>query len=68
MWSWSLVHFLKEKIKLTLQTYIEQKVTFTNPKLNNKVKVSWSSPKLTYIEPLITSSDPKETYSDLQWP
>ena len=45
-----------------------KKVTFSNPKLTNKV--TWG-PKLTDIEPKITSSDlqwPTVTYSDLQWP
>ena len=38
-------------------TYSDHKVTFTNPKLTNKV--TSSKPKLTNIEPMITSSDPK---------
>ena len=50
---------------LPLLTYSDHKVTFTNPKLTNKV--TWL-PKLTNIEPMITSSDPWVTYSDLQWP
>ena len=45
-------------LKLPLLTYSDHKVTFTNPKLTNKV---------TNIEPMITSSDrPTVTYSDLQ--
>ena len=45
-------------------TYSDHNVTFTNPKLTNKV--TWSNPNLTNIEPVITSCDPKVTYSDLQ--
>ena len=41
----------------------DHKVTFTNPKLTSEV--TWSSPKLTNFEPMITSSDqPTLTYSD----
>ena len=36
-------------------TYSDHKLAFTNPKLNNEVN----------IEPMITSSDPAVTYSDL---
>ena len=65
--SFPKVYLKKEKqrcrIKLPLLTYSDHKVTFTNPKLTNKV--SWSNPNLTNIEPVITSSDPTVTYSDL---
>ena len=40
----------------------DHKVTFTNPKLTNKV--TWSWPELANIEPTITSSDLTVTYSD----
>ena len=52
-------------LKLPLLTYSDHKVTFfTNPKLTN---IQWGDLE-TNIEPMITSSDPRVTYSDLQWP
>ena len=52
-------------LKLPLLPYSDHKVTFfTNPKLTN---IQWGDLE-TNIEPMITSSDPRVTYSDLQWP
>ena len=60
-------------LKLPLLTYSDHKVTFTNPKLTNKV--TWSNPNLPILSlwlPLVTLQWPTVTYtvtySDLQWP